>query len=67
MSGFPSFTSLTSRSKNIIVAGGLTGFVAAVFICTMRAVGNTDELQVAVDTFEKQKNQEPTMAESSRT
>nr|ABK25362.1 unknown [Picea sitchensis] len=69
MSGFRSFTSLTSRSKNIIVAGGLTGFVAAVYIYTMRAVGSTDELQTAIETFEKQKSQEslPTVAESTRT
>jgi hypothetical protein len=36
----------------------LAGFVAAIYIYTMRAVGSTDELQTAIETFEKQKSQE---------
>lgn len=43
---------LSSKTKNVIVAGGLTGFVLGVYYYTMRAVGNSDELQVAIDKFE---------------
>ncbi|GLJ36704.1 hypothetical protein SUGI_0738670 [Cryptomeria japonica] len=58
----PGFSSLTRRTKNMVVAGGLTGFVAGVYIYTMRAVGGTDELQVAIDTFEKQERQKDSLA-----
>lgn len=39
------------------MAGGLTGFVAAVYIYTMRVVGSTDELQDAVETFGNKKTE----------
>ncbi|RWW03156.1 hypothetical protein GW17_00033699 [Ensete ventricosum] len=50
------FSSLTRKTKNLIVAGGLSGFVLGVYYYTMRAVGGTDELQVAIDKFEQMKN-----------
>lgn len=37
------------------MAGGLTGFVFGVYYYTMRAVGGSDELQVAIDKFEEAK------------
>lgn len=55
MSGF---NSLAPKTKNLIVAGGLTGFVVGVYFYTMRAVGGTDELQVAIDKFEAQKSKQ---------
>lgn len=54
MSAFARFGSLTPKTKNFIVAGSLTGFVFGVYFYTMRAVGGTDELQVAIDKFEEQ-------------
>ncbi|CAL9158042.1 unnamed protein product [Musa hybrid cultivar] len=39
------FSSLAPKTKNLIVAGGLSGFVLGVYYYTMRAVGGTDELQ----------------------
>eukprot|EP01018_Ginkgo_biloba_P022747 Gb_37670 [translate_table: standard] len=68
MSGFPSFANLTPRTKNLIVAGGLTSFVASVYVYTMRAVGGTDELQAAINTFEKEKShtESLTAADSTR-
>ncbi|CAM8929802.1 unnamed protein product [Rhodiola kirilowii] len=50
------FSSLAPKTKNAIVAGGLTSFVFGVYFYTMRAVGGTDELQVAIDKFEEQKS-----------
>ncbi|URE36488.1 hypothetical protein MUK42_16387 [Musa troglodytarum] len=50
------FSSLAPKTKNLIVAGGLSGFVLGVYYYTMRAVGGTDELQVAIDKFEQMKN-----------
>ncbi|KAL9266562.1 hypothetical protein AKJ16_DCAP23865 [Drosera capensis] len=50
------FSTLSPKTKNLIVAGGLTSFVFGVYYYTMRAVGSTDELQVAIDKFEGQKN-----------
>ncbi|RRT45614.1 hypothetical protein B296_00055005, partial [Ensete ventricosum] len=50
------FSSLARKTKNLIVAGGLSGFVLGVYYYTMRAVGGTDELQVAIDKFEQMKN-----------
>ncbi|XP_060970045.1 MDIS1-interacting receptor like kinase 2-like [Cannabis sativa] len=50
------FASLGPKTKNFVVAGGLTSFVFGVYFYTMRAVGGTDELQVAIDKFEDQKN-----------
>ncbi|KAF8388617.1 hypothetical protein HHK36_027294 [Tetracentron sinense] len=38
-------TSLAPKTKNLVVAGSLTGFVFGVYFYTMRAVGGTDELQ----------------------
>lgn len=55
MSAFVRFGSLAPKTKNFIVAGGLTTFVFGVYFYTMRAVGGTDELQVAIDKFEEQK------------
>ncbi|KAK4766123.1 hypothetical protein SAY87_007765 [Trapa incisa] len=55
MSGF---NSLGPKMKNLIVAGGLTSFVVGVYFYTMRAVGGTDELQVAIDKFEAQKSKQ---------
>lgn len=49
------FSNLAPKMKNLIVAGGLTGFVTGVYFYTMRAVGGTDELQMAIDKFEEQK------------
>ncbi|KAL8491740.1 hypothetical protein ACS0TY_023364 [Phlomoides rotata] len=55
MSGISGFHALAPKSKNMIVAGGLTSFVFGVYFYTMRAVGGTDELQIAIDKFEEQK------------
>ncbi|OAY63109.1 hypothetical protein ACMD2_22901 [Ananas comosus] len=44
MSGF---SSLAPKTKNLIVAGGLSGFVLGVYYYTMRAV--------AIDKFEEMK------------
>ncbi|KAI7735037.1 hypothetical protein M8C21_017141, partial [Ambrosia artemisiifolia] len=51
------FGSLAPKTKNLVVAGGLTGFVFGVYFYTMRAVGGSDELQVAIDKFESKKNE----------
>lgn len=50
------FGSLAPKTKNFVVAGGLTTFVFGVYFYTMRAVGGNDELQVAIDKFEGEKN-----------
>ncbi|KAL4193757.1 hypothetical protein AMTRI_Chr06g201010 [Amborella trichopoda] len=52
------FAGLAPKTKNVIVAGGLTGFVLGVYFYTMKAVGGTDELQVAIDKFDELKKQE---------
>ncbi|BAS91851.1 Os05g0103800, partial [Oryza sativa Japonica Group] len=49
------FGSLAPKTKNFVVAGGLSAFVLGVYYYTMRAVGGTDELQVAIDKFEDMK------------
>ncbi|KAG9142974.1 hypothetical protein Leryth_006246 [Lithospermum erythrorhizon] len=49
------FQSLSPAVKNLVVAGGLSGFVFGVYFYTMKAVGGTDELQVAIDKFEHAK------------
>ncbi|KAK6786836.1 hypothetical protein RDI58_015361 [Solanum bulbocastanum] len=50
------FTKISRRKKqNTKVSGGLTGFVFGVYYYTMRAVGGSDELQVAIDKFEDAK------------
>ncbi|KAH7572923.1 hypothetical protein JRO89_XS03G0034100 [Xanthoceras sorbifolium] len=56
MAGLSGFSSLAPKTKNLVVAGGLTSFVFGVYFYTMRAVGGTDELQQAIDKFEGQKN-----------
>jgi hypothetical protein len=55
MSGF---SALAPKTKNLVVAGGLTGFVFGVYYYTMHAVGGTDELQVAIDKFEDLKTKD---------
>lgn len=57
MAGISGFRSLAPKTKNVIVAGGLTAFVFGVYFYTMRAVGGTDELQMAIDKFEGDKIQ----------
>ena len=56
MAGLSGYGSLAPKTKNLVVAGGLTAFVFGVYYYTMRAVGGTDELQVAIDKFEEQKS-----------
>ncbi|KAL3828454.1 hypothetical protein ACJIZ3_017256 [Penstemon smallii] len=56
MAGIPGFHSLSPKIKNTVVAGGLSAFVFGVYFYTMRAVGGTDELQVAIDKFEQHKH-----------
>ncbi|PPS20344.1 hypothetical protein GOBAR_AA00233 [Gossypium barbadense] len=58
MAGLFAYGSLAPKTKNMVVAGGLTAFVFGVYFYTMRAVGGTDELQVAIDKFEELKKQE---------
>ncbi|KAI5333623.1 hypothetical protein L3X38_023755 [Prunus dulcis] len=57
MSGISGYRSLAPKTKNAIVAGGLSAFVFGVYFYTMRAVGGTDELQVAINKFEEEKGQ----------
>ncbi|XP_020245619.1 uncharacterized protein LOC109823697 [Asparagus officinalis] len=56
MSSFMGFGNLAPKTKNLVVAGGLSAFVLGVYYYTMRAVGGTDELQVAIDKFEAMNN-----------
>ncbi|KAL4393710.1 hypothetical protein AHAS_Ahas02G0079200 [Arachis hypogaea] len=56
MAGLSGFRSLPPKAKNLVVAGGLTAFVFGTYYYTMRAVGGTDELQVAIDKFEAEKS-----------
>ncbi|GMH28597.1 hypothetical protein Nepgr_030440 [Nepenthes gracilis] len=56
MAGVMRFSALAPKTKNLLVAGGLTTFVFGVYFYTMRAVGGTDELQVAIDKFEELKD-----------
>ncbi|GMI93022.1 hypothetical protein like AT2G43780 [Hibiscus trionum] len=58
MAGLLAFNGLATKTKNLAVAGGLSAFVFGVYFYTMRAVGGTDELQVAIDKFEEQKKVE---------
>ncbi|MCD7460938.1 hypothetical protein HAX54_044841 [Datura stramonium] len=55
MAGLPGYSALAPKTKNLVMAGGLTGFVFGVYYYTMRAVGGSDELQVAIDKFEEAK------------
>jgi hypothetical protein len=43
------------KAQNLLVAGGLSAFVASIYLYTMKAVGGSDDLQEAVETFEKEK------------
>ncbi|KAJ8774824.1 hypothetical protein K2173_017270 [Erythroxylum novogranatense] len=58
MAGVLGYGSLAPKTKNLVVAGGLSAFVFGVYFYTMRAVGGTDELQVAIDKFESQKSRQ---------
>lgn len=60
MAGTFAYRNLAPKTKNLVVAGGLTAFVFGVYFYTMRAVGGTDELQTAIDKFEKQKSKRKT-------
>ncbi|XVE80901.1 hypothetical protein DITRI_Ditri15bG0018400 [Diplodiscus trichospermus] len=66
MAGLLAYNSLAPKTKNLVVAGGLTAFVFGVYFYTMRAVGGTDELQVAIDKFEEQKRQEANSSTGSK-
>ena len=50
------FSGLSMKVKNGIMAGGLTAFVIGVYAYTMKAVGGTDEIQVAINKFEEEKS-----------
>lgn len=52
------FGSLAPKTRNLVVAGGLSAFVLGVYYYTMRAVGGTDELQVAINKFEDMKKKD---------
>ncbi|XP_078447503.1 cytochrome oxidase assembly protein [Wolffia australiana] len=56
MTLFERFSGLAPKTKNAIVAGTLTSFVLGVYFYTMRAVGGSDELDVAINKFEGLKN-----------
>lgn len=56
MAGLLGYRGLAPKTKNLVVAGGLSAFVFGVYFYTMRAVGGTDELEVAIDKFEQEKN-----------
>ncbi|KAJ1391411.1 hypothetical protein SESBI_36652 [Sesbania bispinosa] len=56
MAGLLGYRSLPPKTKNLVVAGGLTAFVFGAYYYTMRAVGGTDELQMAIDKFEADKS-----------
>ncbi|XP_039165307.1 uncharacterized protein LOC120291689 [Eucalyptus grandis] len=58
MAGPSAYRSLAPKTKNLVVAGGLTAFVFGVYFYTMRAVGGSDELQTAIDKFEEQKSKQ---------
>ena len=45
------------KAQNLLVAGGLTSFVGAVYFYTMKAVGSGDDLQEAVQILEQEKQQ----------
>ena len=42
--------------KNFVVASSLTMFVGGVYLYTMKAVGGSDEMEVAIEQFEKEKS-----------
>lgn len=49
---------LLSKTKSLIVAGGLTEFVGGVYFYTMKAIGGMDELEVAINNFEAQRSKQ---------
>ncbi|PWS22717.1 hypothetical protein DKP78_16910, partial [Enterococcus faecium] len=48
----------TPNTKNILMNKRICAFVLGVYYYTMRAVGGTDELQVAIDKFEGMKKKD---------
>lgn len=56
MSSIGGFAGLAPKTKNLVVAGGLSAFVFGVYFYTMKAVGGSDELQTAIDKFESLKD-----------
>ncbi|KAK9141157.1 hypothetical protein Scep_010838 [Stephania cephalantha] len=52
MSSFLNFGGFATKTKNLVVAGGLTSFVLGVYFYTMKAVSGTDEVQEAIEKFE---------------
>lgn len=50
-------SSLPTRVKNLIVMGGLTGFVFGTYFYTMHAISSIDEVQVAIDRIEDEKRE----------
>ena len=66
MAGLLGFGSLAPKTKNMVVAGGLTAFVFGVYFYTMRAVGGSDELQIAIDKFEEKKSKEADVSLASK-
>lgn len=54
----PGYNSVGPKAKNLLVAGGLTGFVFGTYFYTMRAVGSIDEVQSAIDRLEVEKRRE---------
>lgn len=55
------------KAQNLLVAGGLTSFVGAVYFYTMKAVGSGDDLEEAVQILEQEKKQEAQAAASPST
>ncbi|KAG0611589.1 hypothetical protein M758_7G151600 [Ceratodon purpureus] len=53
------------KVQNIIVAGGLTSFVGAVYFYTMKAVGSGDDLQEAVTILQQEKQDKAAAAPSA--
>ncbi|KAI3975550.1 hypothetical protein MKX01_002382 [Papaver californicum] len=65
MSTFLKFNTLGPKTKKFFGTGGLTSFVFGVYFYTMRDVGGTDELQVAIDKFEDLKTNNETVESTS--
>jgi hypothetical protein len=61
----PKFSKM--QVKNFTVASTLTMFVGGVYLYTMKAVGGSDEMEAAIEQFEKEKTvklQQDTAAQS---
>ncbi|KAK9138644.1 hypothetical protein Sjap_009238 [Stephania japonica] len=58
MSSFLNFRGLATKTKNLVVAGGLSSFVFGVYFYTMKAVSGTDEVQAAIEEFEAKRGSE---------